>query len=128
MKTYIRLLIALLISLPFFSCSEESMDTYNDSIVGVWVRTENTNSNYEQVHELTFSSNTFVKSVIRTEYKDEQGYSGARIYNWREEGGEVIIEDDEGEFVYTINTENQPILEAANGWLYYKVSDKVENF
>lgn len=127
MKTYNSILILLLFSALFLSCSTEQVDDYNN-VIGVWENLEVSN-NTNTTRSLTFASNKTVKSIIEIEELSGEITSSASIYNWSIYGNSIIVSDGESQWVYAITANSQLVLnDEQQNLLYNKISDVVDNY
>ncbi|APY11753.1 hypothetical protein BWZ22_11125 [Seonamhaeicola sp. S2-3] len=128
MKTYSPLLILLLFSALFLSCSTEQVDEYNN-VIGVWENLEVSNSTNTTTHSLTFASNKTVKSILKVEELSGAITSNASIYNWSVDGNLITVSDGETQWVYAITANSQLVLnDEQQNLLYNKISDVVDNY
>ncbi|MFY0713099.1 hypothetical protein J1D01_05450 [Seonamhaeicola sp. NFXS20] len=127
MKTYNPILILLLFSAFFLSCSTEQVDEYNN-VIGVWENLEVSN-NTNTTRSLTFASNKTVKSILKIEELSGEITSSTAIYDWSIDGNSITVNDGESQWVYAITANSQLVLnDEQQNLLYNKISDVVDNY
>lgn len=127
MKTYNPILILLLFSAFFLSCSTEQVDEYNN-VIGVWENLEVSN-NTNTTRSLTFASNKTVKSILKIEELSGEITSSVAIYDWSIDSNSIIVTDGDNQWVYAITANSQLVLnDEQQNLLYNKISDVVDNY